>query len=135
MEAFQKIVIIIAVVLLILALVFIGISLKNTKKDSWPPLVGDCPDYWLAVGSNDMSGVDVSNLGKGPFCVNVKDLGKCPPRPGHKHLIMNFNKPPFTGDNGNCAKYNWANTCNITWDGLTYGAENPCDTSSSSKLT
>ena len=39
---------------------------------------------------------------------------------------MNFNLPAFTGSNGTCAKYNWANNCKVSWDGITYGVENPC---------
>jgi hypothetical protein len=41
---------------------------------------------------------------------------------------MNFNQSPFTDDDGDCAKYNWANSCKVTWDGITSGVKNPCDT-------
>ncbi len=43
---------------------------------------------------------------------------------------MNFNKMPFTGNEGNCAKYRWATSCNVTWDGITSGVKNPCTKSS-----
>ena len=43
---------------------------------------------------------------------------------------MNFNQQPFTGDNGSCSKYRWATGCGVTWDGITSGVKNPCDTSS-----
>ena len=120
MASFQIVVLIIAVVILIIALAFIGVSLKNSKKNSsWPPYVPDCPDYWTIDGSAN------------PICVNVKDLGTCPPPTGKPHLTMDFNKDPYTGTNGNCAKYTWATGCNVSWDGITYGVENPCDVSSS----
>lgn len=115
---FQKIVLTIATVLLIIILVVIGVSLsKASTEENWPPIVGECPDYWV-----DMSG-------NGEACFNSHSLGRCNiPSKGNPNTV-NFNKSPFTGDKGDCAKYNWANTCQITWDGITSGVKNPCDTS------
>ena len=95
----------------------IGLVLVNSKNtDKWPPMIGDCPDYWI-----DMSG-------NGGNCVNIKNLGSCNTNTGKKNYqTMNFNQAPFTGSNGTCAKYKWANFCKLTWDGITYGASNPCD--------
>ena len=119
MEGFQKIVLFAAIIILIIALVVIGVSLSYAKDtETWPPLTPDCPDYWVIDGS-----------GNNASCVNVKDLGRCPPQSGDKHLTMNFNGSAFTGDNGNCAKYTWAKRCGVTWDGITYGVNNPCQTS------
>ena len=109
MGGFQKIVLIIMFILLIVVIVLVGITLynKNTSQ-SWPPNIGDCPDYWM-----DMSG-------NGERCVNVKDLGTC------NESVKNFSVAPYIGSNGNCEKYNWANECGIAWDGITYGVPNPC---------
>ena len=117
---FQKIVLTIATVLLIVILVVIGVSLsKASVEENWPPVVGECPDYWV-----DMSG-------NGEACFNSHSLGKCNiPSEGNPNS-MNFNISPFTEDNGTCAKYTWANKCQVTWDGITSGIKNPCDTSSS----
>ena len=117
MEGFQKTVLIIAVIVLIITLVVMGIVLASSSKGNWPPLVPVCPDWWIADGSGNNS-----------TCINVKDLGSCSAESGEKHLNMNFNKPIFTGDNGTCAKYQWADKCNVSWDGITYGVENPCNT-------
>lgn len=104
MPSFQIIVLILAVIILIVALAFIGVSLKNSnKKASWPPLVPSCPDYWT---------VDVSG------CRNVKDLGTC--------KTIGDNYKDFTGKTA-CEKYTWANGCGLAWDGITYGVKNPCD--------
>ena len=113
----QKIVLSIATVLLILILVVIGVTLSKAKsEEEWPPLVGDCPDYWV-----DMSG-------NGEACFNTHSLGRCNlPSKGEKGT-MNFNRSPFTGDNGECSKYRWATACRVTWDGITSGVKNPCDT-------
>ena len=109
---FQKIVLTIATILLIVILVVIGVSLsKASVEDTWPPIVGECPDYWV-----DMSG-------NGEACFNSHSLGRCNiPSEGNANT-MNFNQSPFTGDNGECSKYNWANTCQITWDGITGNQE------------
>lgn len=117
MEAFQKFVLLTAIIILIIALVFIGTALSKAKNGTWPPLTPECPDYWIIDGS-----------GNNTKCINIKDLGTCPPQQGNKHLIMNFNTNAFTGSNGNCAKYTWANKCNVSWDGITYGVNNPCQT-------
>ena len=117
MEGFQKTVLIIAIIVLIITLVVMGIVLSSGSGETWPPSVPVCPDWWIADGSGNNS-----------TCINVKDLGVCPAQSGKKHQNMNFNSSMFTGDNGTCAKYTWANKCKVTWDGITYGVENPCST-------
>ena len=118
---FQRIILIIAVILLILCLILIGMVLVNSKStQQWPPMVGDCPDYW----------VDLS--GNGANCVNVKNLGSCN-FDNTKPQTMDFTQSAFTGSNGLCAKYKWANSCQLSWDGITYGAANPCDASGNSQ--
>jgi len=114
MEGFQKIVIFSAIIILIIALVIIGTSLSYAKGQNWPPMTPECPDYWRVSGNSK--------------CINVKDLGTCPPKSNNKHLRMNFNIPAFSGSQGNCNKYTWANKCGISWDGITYGVDNPCQT-------
>jgi hypothetical protein len=117
MEGFQKSVLIVAVIILVLALVVMAIILSGKSGEEWPPLVSDCPDWWVIDGSGNRA-----------TCTNVKDLGVCPANSGDKHQVMNFNSAAFTGDNGTCAKYTWANKCKVSWDGITYGVSNPCST-------
>ena len=122
MEGFQKIVLFSAIVILIIVLVIIGIALVSAKNsETWPPLVSDCPDYW-AIAGLDVSGNSMYK------CVNVKDLGTCPADDGQQHQIMDFNGPMFTGSDGSCAKYKWAKKCKVTWDGITYGVNDVCQT-------
>jgi len=116
MNYFQRIILIIAIVILIISLIIIGLSIRSSKKNiEWPPVVPNCPDYWFIDGS-----------GNNTKCVNVKDLGSCKPTMGTKHLTMDFNVAPYVGSNGNCAKYTWANNCELAWDGINYGVTNPC---------
>uniref|UniRef100_A0A6C0E3S1 CPW-WPC domain-containing protein n=1 Tax=viral metagenome TaxID=1070528 RepID=A0A6C0E3S1_9ZZZZ len=118
---FQKIVLTIAIVLLIITLIFIGFALNKAKQEEqWPPLVGDCPDYWMDLSGN------------GAMCVNTQSLGKCNiPTEGNKNY-MDFTSAAFTGNNSACAKYTWATGCGVTWDGITSGVSNPCAASSES---
>ena len=121
---FQKMVLTAAIVILIIMLVIIGMSLsKASYEDTWPPIVGDCPDYW-----GDMSG-------NGEACLNSHRLGRCTVPTEGENGTMNFNQSPFTGDNGTCSKYNWATGCKVTWDGITSGISNPCDTSTTDTST
>ena len=51
--SFQRIVIIVATILLIICLVFIGaIMYNNTYNAKFPPVTGTCPDYWVDVGGD-----------------------------------------------------------------------------------
>ena len=118
MEGFQKMVLISAIIILIITLVIIGIALSYAKsEEEWPPVVPECPDYWVIDGSG-------SNIN----CINMKDLGVCPAKSGEEHQTMNFQSPLFSGDSGSCNKKNWADKCEVSWDGITYGVQNPCQT-------
>ena len=60
MSSFQDIVLSIAVFFLIITLLIIGIALyRNRSTLSFPPVVADCPDYWIA-----------QNDGKNNICSN-----------------------------------------------------------------
>jgi hypothetical protein len=50
---FQRIVIIIAIIMLIGAMVFIGYALysQSSASGAWPPEIPKCPDFWT-VGSD-----------------------------------------------------------------------------------
>jgi hypothetical protein len=104
---YQKSIIITAIVSFILVFLIVCIILyRNNLSKNWPPSIAPCPDWWKSIGN-----------GK---CYNKKNLGTC------NNKIMDFNIPTFKGSNGLCAKYNWANNCNLAWDGLNYGTINPC---------
>lgn len=112
--SFQKTTMIIAIIILIICLIFIGISLYNSKYNTqYPPVVADCPDYWLDLSDGD-----------GANCVNKKNLGK-----SNCNKSMNFSTSFWTGDEGLCRKYKWARKCNLTWDGVTNGTD-ACSSSS-----
>lgn len=105
-EAFQMMVIVLAIVALVISFVVVYLMLKKQSKEKWPPVVPICPDWWKAT--KDSNG----NV----TCINVKNLGKC---------FTPFN-PNASEYATNCNKYNWANNCGVQWDGITYGVPNPC---------
>ena len=62
MASFQKIVLISAIIILIIALLIIGITLIYSKNTNWPPNIPSCPDWWLMDGS-----------GNNQKCINITD--------------------------------------------------------------
>jgi len=101
---FQKTVMTVAIVILIIVLCFIGIVLYRQKSSIvYPPVIPNCPDYW-----------DVS----GNKCINSMSLGnpQC-------NVPMDFTTAKWSGNTSNCLKYMWAKSCNLTWDGISDNAE------------
>ena len=45
---------------------------------------------------------------------------------------MDFNTTTYTGSLGDCNKSEWAKKIGVTWDGITYGVPNPCDSTETS---
>lgn len=121
---FQKLILLIATVVLVVILLIFAYTLNgSSSQTTWPPVVGQCPDYW----------VDLS--GNGEKCLNTHSLGRCNIPSEGNQATMNFNQSPFTDDNGTCAKFTWANSCQVVWDGITSGVKNPCDTTTSTGTT
>jgi hypothetical protein len=125
---FQKIVLIIAFIILIVTLVFMYYALKKaTNTETWPPVIADCPDYWVDLSGNGAACFNSHNLGTCNLPSRASDLG-----PIIDKNLMNFNQSPYSDPtNGICSKYTWANNCGVTWDGITYGVPNPCSNDTS----
>jgi hypothetical protein len=106
------------ILLLICIVIMIIIFLYPNTKQVWPPMVANCPDYF------------VDTNGDGSKCDNPLELK------GNSTCLIGTGKnlsltaPNFTLDS-TCEKYNWATQCGVTWDGLTYGVSNPCTNNSS----
>ena len=121
---FYNIVLIIAVVILILTLTYIGIQMRNKVKNGvYPPMVAACPDYWEQTSSSDSLGCIIpkpsqKNSGKivTPSTSTVPGYYK----DSNGNDCINFNDPAWkTRGNSTCAKQTWANTNGIVWDGVT----------------
>ena len=122
---FQSIVMMVATVILIFALATIGVALSNLNSDiKYPPVIADCPDYW----SISKKEADPNNPSQAPefICNNDKKLGHDDSVVGCDTFDSSNNI--YKGIGGLCAKNQWADKCDITWDGVTNNpdAKNDC---------
>ena len=98
---FQKTVIRVATILLIIALLTIGYLLYRAKLNSvYPPEISQCPDYWKVIG-----------VAK---CENVQNLGN-----GTCGKVQDFSGREWQGPSGLKRKYEWSKSCDVVWDGIT----------------
>ena len=103
MESFQRSVVIVFIIILLITLAFISILLYNAKyNQTFPPVTPNCPDYWLD-----------NSTGNAADCFNIQNLGAtaC-------SRNMNFSTSDYKGKPGLCKKKQWASDCKITWDGI-----------------
>ena len=110
---FQRSALYIMFAILIVLLIIIAYNMHNALKNAkWPPIIGDCPDYWFDDGKNGSKcTVNSNNVNRGRF----------------EGEVMNFAAAPYNTSRGLCAKYRWSTTNDVSWDGITYGRENnPC---------
>lgn len=100
---FQSMTMMIATILLILVLGFIGYLMYKAKSNmDWPPMISECPDYWTVTGVSQ--------------CSNPNNLGSC-------GASMDFSSADWQGDSGLKKKYQWARGCGLTWDGVTNNSD------------
>jgi hypothetical protein len=98
--SFQKTIINIAVVTLIIMLGFIGYMMYKSSADTqYPPDVAECPDYWTVVGLER--------------CQNKMGLGSC------GGGIKDFSGADWQGQGGLKKKLEWSKGCGLVWDGVT----------------
>jgi len=98
MNSFQKIVLTVAIVILILALIVLGVLIYNSRNSElFPPELSNCPDYFEM---RQNQGIDM--------CYNVHGLGS-----GDKGQCTWF----MPSDNTQ-AKKDYVKACGLTWDGL-----------------
>lgn len=118
MASFQMNVLVFSVILLIGSLAMIAFMLKkNIMTQTWPPTVGECPDYWSLtgtvctaplsgnIGDNKVSTIDKKNYTFTDLTGATGSSGKT-----------------YSGD---CGYQKWANAHAISWDGIT-NAKNLC---------
>jgi len=108
----------------IIFILFLIILLFNYADSEWRKLPQKCPDFWVEEENGQ--------------CYNIKGLGKC-----NSSNIGDYSEKNVTLKNidkqkyyymdftlqGDCGKQKWANSCNIAWDGITYGygKTSPCN--------
>jgi hypothetical protein len=105
--SFQRVVVTIAIVILILSLIVLGIVIFNARnKDQYPPEMGNCPDYFVMKQKNSNSDAGGVNT---EMCYNKHNLG-------NKSQGCEWFDPK---DATNKERGAFAKQCGVTWDGVT----------------
>ena len=108
---FNKMVLMVASILLILGLIIIGIIIARTlAEEVFPPVVTDCPDYWN-VAYNSANQVECRH--------NQINSGKADPSYCRNYPTSRFGVSGSSDADILCEKSKWAKECNIHWDGIT----------------
>lgn len=109
---FNRIVIVVALCFLLGMLVLVGYLVNNSKYNAkWPPVIGECPDYWEVEKGED---------GKYRCIVNERNtnVGRCN-QASYNTFISGLSENDLKGISGLRKKSKWANDCGIMWDGVT----------------
>lgn len=113
MASFQTITIIVAIVILIITLAFIGVLMYNSKADNiYPPVEPGCPAYWQQQTKDGLVSC-------------MPPAG--PPIPGYsqEEACLQPVYPNNSSKMAQCANKNLATTCGWSWAGVT-NAGDPC---------
>lgn len=124
--SFYSIVILIAAILLIVVLTFLGIEIsKKGEERDFPPDTSNCPDYWKEVGPGKcdipLANKHPNNMGilddTGSLLINTNNTYGL--NPGEYTIDMNNEGWSAQEDSEKCTKAKWANQFGIVWDGIT----------------
>ena len=116
---FNKTILIIAFVFLVIALVVLGLMINSAITNAqFPPEVSVCPDWW----TTEMSGNNVICKNDHSLGKKKTGTGKCDilPNdvPGAESSMTNSNYKGL-GSYAMKAKCDLAKQCGVTWDGIT----------------
>lgn len=106
---FYKTVCIVALVILVVSLAFIGSALAGSSKNMmFPPNISKCPDNYEIV---------YDEYGDFGTCKNdANTISECDEEKFDDDV---YNMPGIGATSGACAKKKWAKNCKVDWDGLT----------------
>lgn len=130
MEWFYFITIVIAIILLIGALTFIGMRMSSAKVEVgdnstvFPPIKNSCPDLWESEKDGNRTWCKIPNEGtanRGTLETdNLSNILGYSERNG-EHWV-NFNHADWETDGvgtSDCIKKDWAGMNGVSWDGIT----------------
>lgn len=110
---FNKIVLLVATILLISGLIILGIFISSSLQGAvFPPVISDCPDYW-----------DVTNYDGKTKCINNQKINSGLSTGNCRSALNNTSFFTGTPDHIICEKSKWAKSCNIQWDGITNNSQ------------
>tara|TARA_A100001015_G_scaffold313624_1_gene421277 strand:+ start:655 stop:1059 length:405 start_codon:yes stop_codon:yes gene_type:complete len=126
---FQKTVLTIAIVLLIICLIFIGVMMYNSKYSAkFPPVTSSCPDYWVDLGSTSEN--EDRSMCVPPGFIDPKTGKQVTPEiPGYGSNDGSCKQPKYIDNSGTmtsdelCDNSRWAKKCNLSWGGVTNNSD------------
>jgi hypothetical protein len=117
MDLFKIITVVIAVLLFIVIMTLVGILINTSNHlgTVYPPILNQCPDGWMADGSNNC--IIPSNINLG----NLTDFSTLPgyfvnQTTGQSEINFSDRGWDGNGMTSQCNKRLWCNTNNIVWD-------------------
>jgi len=127
MDRFYSIVLIVAIIVLIVILAYIGMQISNNagQSEPYPPRHGYCPDYWESIERNNKDVCQIPphseenphpNLGG--IYENDKTTLTTTSTPGYDEIGNTIDFDDKKWYTGPCTKKKWANQYNIVWDGI-----------------
>ena len=118
---FNKIVLLVATILLISGLIILGIFISNSlKNENFPPVETECPDYWDVMSDSNGTCKDIQKINSGYAGSDCRPDGGILPSTTFEITSSNFTTYGYTADDALiCRKQKWANKCNVHWDGIT----------------
>jgi len=122
MGRFHWITILVAVVVLLIVLIYVGILMTHGSKAAlaYPPIANSCPDFWLTdlSGNCVVPGPGSKNAPTVTLSTNQKN--KTSYTPGFDGSAINFNAAGWVsgGTSAICAKQTWCRQMGVAWDGI-----------------
>jgi len=121
MGRFHWITILVAVLVLLIVLIYVGILMTHGNKASkiYPPIANICPDYWLsdisgncvvpAPGSRNAPTTTLSSVKTSPGYT-----------PGYNGTSVDFNSATWVSgkSSATCSKQTWCQRIGVYWDGV-----------------
>ena len=111
MPGFNKTVLLIASVLLILGYLIV----KNVQNYSYPPIISDCPDYWDVAYDSAKNKICQNNSINSGIANSSNNCRNYP--------VDLFKASGSSINDIICEKNKWAKRCNIQWDGITNNSQ------------
>lgn len=117
---FYTMVTIIAIVLLIFALAFIGWTMSKQKEvDNYPKLHTTCPDFWEIDSAGKCVRPIEGGLNRGKESDNAKFFVGASGNLAGSNSFESRDAGWGSAGNAICGKQTWANSQGITWDTVT----------------
>lgn len=115
-QRFHWIAILITILILIIALVFVGLLMSGAGSSAtYPSVSNTCPDYWIEGNKPGICNIPDMTTRNGMNATTLLNT------PGLYEKSIDFNNADWAKGSTSeiCAKKEWSILHNILWDGIT----------------